>query len=377
MEDDDLPRGVFLKRGLLYVRFRIPGQPGEVRERCPDYVTSPRKAEQYRATALAKYMEGRAALGSKRVRVGDALDAVLADYRANERDTLVDAEHRAGILRAAIGNLLASAVTTSLVQKLQAEWLKGGRSAGTVNHICNVLRRGLRLLAQETPPRVQHVPYIPRLKAQSPRGQRITSSEADAIVERLPLYLRDPFRFAIATGIRRGQLSRTLRRYVDLDGECITWPGSETKSDEEHAVPLVGDSLDVVQRAMASAVPWCPYLFHGPRCVPGRKRKHADESPRWGCVGDFKNAWSKALDAAGVGHRRFHDARVTFATESRASGLSEGDCMVLGGWKTRAVFERYNLGDVDALRARLAAAREQRATVVRIADKRRKAGAKP
>jgi integrase len=306
--------------------------------------------------------------------VSDALDAVVADYKANERDTLVDAEHRAGILRAAIGGMLANAVTTTLIQKLQSDWLRDGLSNGTVNHYCNILRRGLNLLAHETPPRVQHVPYIPRLKATSPRGQRITAAEADAIRAALPPYLRDPFDFALSSGVRRGQLSRTLRRYVDLDAECIRWPGSECKSDEEHAVPLVGDTRAIVGSAMAAAVPWCPYLFHGPRCVPGRKRKHADESPRWGCLGDFKKAWSKALDAAGVGPRRWHDCRVSFATEARAAGLSEGDCMVLGGWKTRSVFERYNLGDVDALRARLAAAREQRANVVRIAAKRKAKG---
>ncbi len=40
----------------------------------------------------------------------------------------------------------------------------------------------------------------------------------------------------------------------------------------------------------------------------------------------------------------------------RAAGLSEADCMAVGGWKTRAVFDWYNLGDVEALRERLAAA---------------------
>jgi len=91
------------------------------------------------------------------------------------------------------------------------------------------------------------------------------------------------------------------------------------------------------------------------------RRKPADQPARWGCLGDFKNAWAKALGAAGIGHRRWHDTRVTFATEARAAGLSETDCMALGGWKTRAV---YNLRDVEALRARLAAARMERAKVI-------------
>jgi hypothetical protein len=38
--------------------------------------------------------------------------------------------------------------------------------------------------------------------------------------------------------------------------------------------------------------------------------------------------------------------------------------MALGGWKTRAVFGWYNLGDVEALRERLAAANTKTRTVV-------------
>jgi len=46
--------------------------------------------------------------------------------------------------------------------------------------------------------------------------------------------------------------------------------------------------------------------------------------------------------------------------------------MVLGGWKTRSVFDHYNLGDTEALRERLATAREQRGRVVAL----RRAGGK-
>ncbi len=197
-----------------------------------------------------------------------------------------------------------------------------------------------------------------RLEERSPRGQRITASDADALHAQLPAYLRDPFTFTLATGVRRGQLSRTLRSYVDLDGECITWPASETKADEEHPVPVVGEALDVVQRNMAQAVPWCPYLFHGLRCLPGRT------PGQWGCLGDFKAAWRRRARRRASAIGAAHDTRVTAATELRAAGLSEGDCVALGGWKTRAVFDRYNLGDVEALRARLATAREQRGRVV-------------
>ena len=108
---------------------------------------------------------------------------------------------------------------------------------------------------------------------------------------------------------------------------------------------------------MQRAVPWCPYLFHGPDCRPGHT-----PSKVYGCVGTFHKAWATACKAAGfpVGRKAggyvFHHTRNTAATNLRAAGLSEADCMAVGGWKTRAVFDWYNLGDVEALRERLAAA---------------------
>ena len=104
-------------------------------------------------------------------------------------------------------------------------------------------------------------------------------------------------------------------------------------------------------------MPWCPFLFHGPDCRPGHT-----PSKVYGCVGTFHKAWATACEAAGfpVGRKAggyvFHHTRNTAATNLRAAGLSEADCMAVGGWKTRAVFDWYNLGDVEALRERLAAA---------------------
>jgi len=325
----------------------------------PDDVTSPRAAARWRSEQITKHGRGEVATDARKVTVKDALDAVLADYAANGHASVRDAEGRASIIRDAIGGTLAADVTTTAVRTLQATWQKEERSAATVNRICDVLRRGLRLLARETPPRLHHVPYIPRLEERSPRGRRITTSDAEALRGALPEYLRDPFTLALLLGTRRGQLSRTRRAYVDLDAGLVTYPRHETKQAEEHAIPLDADALAIVERAMQRAVPWCPFLFHGPLCAPGRAPSKAKGGRRWGCVGDFKKAWATACEAAGVGHRRFHDTRVTFATDARAGGMSEGDAMAVGGWRTRSVFDRYNLGDVEALRERLAASRDR------------------
>src|SRR5439155_22136425 len=60
----------------------------------------------------------------------------------------------------------------------------------------------------------------------------------------------------------------------------------------------------------------------------------------------------------------------TAATDLAVAGCTIEDVMAVGGWQTAAVARRYNLGNLDALRGRIAAARG-RGTVVRLAGKRK------
>ena len=53
----------------------------------------------------------------------------------------------------------------------------------------------------------------------------------------------------------------------------------------------------------------------------------------------------------------FHHTRNSAVTNFVAAGLSESDAMKMTGHQTAHVFRHYDLGDVEALRARLAARR--------------------
>src|SRR2546428_12567878 len=68
----------------------------------------------------------------------------------------------------------------------------------------------------------------------------------------------------------------------------------------------------------------------------------------------------------------WHCTRNTAATDLVAAGCTIEDVMKVGGWKTADVARRYDLGNLEALRARIAAAR-QRDKVVSLADKRAQA----
>ena len=59
----------------------------------------------------------------------------------------------------------------------------------------------------------------------------------------------------------------------------------------------------------------------------------------------------------------FHHTRNTDATNLRAGGMDEADAMKTTGHQTAHVFRHYDIGNVEALRERLA---RSRATVARL-----------
>jgi integrase len=72
-------------------------------------------------------------------------------------------------------------------------------------------------------------------------------------------------------------------------------------------------------------------------------------------VRDFRGAWSKACNAAGVPGLLFHDLRRSAARNLPRAGVAEGVIMKIGGWKTRSVFERYAIVSQSDIRDEMTA----------------------
>jgi integrase len=332
----------------LWIHYTVNGKT----TREPTRTTNVVKARKLRAKRMEQHGRGEPGRSAEKVLVGELLDALTTNYEVNGRASLRTLKGHLAALRPAFGQVRAIDVTTDLLEARQLLWQRSGTSNATVNRRCNTLRRAFNLARRAR--KVHVVPYIPRLEEQSPRGRYIAPADFAALVERLPAYLHPFADFAYRHGIRKGQLARTQRRFVDLQRGVVAWPPAECKHREPHVAPLADDALALVRGLMQAPPLWCPYLFHGPHCAPGRVA-----SRTYGCVGDFKKSWASACKAAGfpVGRKAggyvFHHTRNTAATNMRAGGMEEADAMKVTGHTTAHVFRHYDIGNVEALRQQM------------------------
>jgi len=322
------------------------------------HTKSIQKARTLRALRIAAAVKGEAVAPRRALNVADILAELLLDYERNGRTSLGTVKGYVKALVEELGQHRAADLRTAHAIAAQDRWRASGLKNSTINRYVTILGRAFTLACRRGDLNVR--PWFPRLEEDVRPGREVTPSDAVLLLEHLPSYLADFFNFALDHGIRKGQLARTQHRFVDLERGVIVWPAAECKSREPHRLPLEGQALALVERLIATRKPWCPYLFHGRTCTPIRQR-----SKVYGCIGDTRKAWKTACEKAGLPVGRdadgyvFHDTRRTAATSLRAGGMEEADVMKITGHRTSSVFRRYDLGDVDALRSRLAAARAE------------------
>lgn len=106
---------------------------------------------------------------------------------------------------------------------------------------------------------------------------------------------------------------------------------------------ILAEQLESVKRLKKEGI-ICPYVFHR---LSGNKRGQR--------VKFLRGTFTKAVAAAGLPHRVFHDLRKTGTRNMVRAGNSEAVTMMFTGHKTRAVFDRYNITSLQDMR--MAAAR--------------------
>lgn len=251
----------------------------------------------------------------------------LKDQRDNRRRSLDHAERYVRNLLAAFGEDRALDVTGDRIEAYRDQRRAAGLAPASVNRELAALRRMFKLAVRKG--KLPAVPHIELLdESENVREGFLEPPEFETVCAALPGYLHDAARFAYLTGWRVGAIRALEWRNVDLRARTLLLRAAHAKNKKAKLLPLTAAVLELIERRVAERDLACPFVFPG--AAGGR-------------LGDFRKAWKRACATAGVRGVVFHDLRRSGARNAVRAGVPEQVVMELGGWRTRAMFARYNV----------------------------------
>ena len=164
------------------------------------------------------------------------------------------------------------------------------------------------------------------------RVRYLTQDQAAALLERLPAHQREVVLFALATGLRQGNILGLTWDQVDFDRRIVTIGHGDTKNGEALGVPLSEVATSVLERQRGRHRRWV-FTYRGNPLRSANTR-----------------AWRAALKACGIKDFRWHDLRHTWATWLRQNEVPTWVLQELGGWKSETMVRRYAHMSVKHLR---------------------------
>jgi len=324
--------GMIYKRGKVYwIKYYRSGKP---------FRESTKSHKAADAKRLLKKREGDDANGKlpgvyfDKVTFTELSEGFLLNYRLKEKKSLVRAGRSVSHLKDHFEWLRAIEITTLKIQKYIEYRLEQEAANASINRELSALKRMFRLGAQETPPKVDRVPYIPMLKENNVRKGFFEPAEFKALIEQLPDYLKGFSTFGYKIGWRVSEISILTWSHVDREQGSVRLEPHETKNGKGRIVYLDDELKEIFNNqweARKTSKTLIPYVF------PGKDGKDR--------IKDFRFAWNKACKNAKIGKKLFHDFRRTAIRNMVRSGIPEGVAMKVSGHETRSVFERYNIAD--------------------------------
>jgi integrase len=308
------------------------------------------------AAKLLRQRLGEVARGSlvgpvaEKVTLGEMQAALLADYRLKNNRSVATAEHFAKNLTAHFGEKCPRSTSRPTASRATPKPdRKMGLANASINRETACLRRMFNLMVKAGRLSRDHVPARPHLEEAPAREGFVEPGDFERLCAALPQYAQLPARFLYITGWRKST-ARTLEWMRDtalqfdangkITGGTVTLQAENSKNKRAVTLPLKGELLDVIRRALDARIPECSFVFHR----DGAK------------LGDFRKSWAKARKAAGLDAVLVHDMRRSSARNLVRSGTPERVAMAMLGHKTRAMFDRYNItsaSDIEAAMERV------------------------
>jgi integrase len=266
-----------------------------------------------------------------RITYDDLATALLKDYEENERKSLrwVRIKVKKHLTPFFTG-MKAQQISTADVKRYRTHRLEQQASKGEINRELAALKRMFNLAIEEE--RINKKPHIPMLEENNVRQGFFEPHEFNALLPKLPEYLKPPITFAYYTGWRlQSEILPLTWDRVDLDAGTVRLYQGTTKNDDGRVIHLpqvLQQIIDQQWRDHLANAPTCQWVFH----KGGEK------------IGSFRKSWDRACKEANLSDRRIpHDFRRTAVRNLVRAGVPERVAMMITGHKTRDVFDRYNI----------------------------------
>jgi hypothetical protein len=268
------------------------------------------------------------------------------------------------------------------VQRYCAKREEEGASGGSINREMAFLKRAFHLAMRRTPPKVGSCPVIPMYKESAPRTGFLEDAQYTPLARecsKVGLWLRALLTTAYSFAFRKGELLSLRVKQIDLANGTIRLEAGTTKNGEGRVVKMTREVATLLTACVIGKKP-DDFVFTRENGAP---------------VKGFRKVWETVCCSSGVGKRVcrpcydeakreakesgeqivipppvnakglcpecgrtckkgsqlkyvgliVHDLRRSGARNLRRLAVTESVAMRIGGWKTRSVFDRYNIID--------------------------------
>jgi integrase len=199
-------------------------------------------------------------------------------------------------------------------------------SKGTINRDLCALRSVLRKAAGEWKMLDGAAPKVPMFKIGKRDAKFVTYDQAEQLLNKLPPHSADMARMALATGMRRTNVTHMEWSRVDKRRRTYYVPSSDAKGKKRGInVPLNAQAMEVIKRWEGKH---STYVF----CF--RKRAPITQVST--------RAWRAAARKVGLVGVTFHTMRHSWASWHVQNGTPLRHLQDLGGWASLEMPQRYS-----------------------------------